>query len=96
MDKDERRRLKAGFKKAERADARSRMVLDAEQLDELLDFVEAEVESVGCDHSLRAARVWAVANEIDPEVLAESLGHFGGYCDCEVVLNVVPEEIFGE
>jgi hypothetical protein len=70
------------------------MVLDADQLDELLDYVEAEVENAGCDHSLRATRAWAAANEIDPAVLAESLGHFGGYCDCEVVFNVNPEEIF--
>jgi hypothetical protein len=31
---------------------------------------------------------------IDPDVLAASLAHFGGYCDCEVVANVNPEEIF--
>lgn len=91
----ERRRLKAAYKKAERDEARSHMVLDADQLDDLLAYVEAEVEIAGCDHSLRATRAWAVANDIDPEVLAESLEQFGGYCDCEVALNVNPEEIFG-
>lgn len=94
-DDAERRRLKAEYKRAERDEARGHMVLDADQLDELLDYVEAEVESAGCDHSLRATRAWAAANEIEPEVLAESLGHFGGFCDCEVLLNVDAEEIFG-
>lgn len=89
-DDAERKRLKAEYKKAEREEARSHMVLDADQLDDLLTYVEAEVEIAGCDHSLRATRAWAVANEIDPEVLAKSLEHFGGYCDCEVVLNVGP------
>jgi hypothetical protein len=64
-------------------------------LESLIEDVDAALASDGCDHSLRATRNWAGAHEVDPDALAASLAHFGGYCDCEVVANVNPEEIFG-
>jgi len=70
------------------------MLLDEASLTALIQHVDAAVASHGCDHSLRATRTWALAHEVDPEVLAASLAHFGGYCDCEVAANVNPEEIF--
>ena len=39
------------------------------------------------------SRQWATAQPVDPDRLAESLAEFGGYCDCEVLANVEPEEI---
>ncbi|WP_232668150.1 DUF2695 domain-containing protein [Pseudonocardia sp. TRM90224] len=29
------------------------------------------------------------------EALSEGLEEFGGYCDCEVVMNCDPDEVFG-
>ena len=79
----------------ERAEARARMILDRETLDDLLDHVEAALEDEPCDHSLRHTRSWALAHAVDVDRLKASLEHFGGYCDCEVTLNLDPEEIFG-
>ena len=91
----ERQEFKRAFKEAERASAQERVVLDAASLAALIEHVGAALASNGCDHSLRAARNWALSRAIDPDVLATSLANFGGYCDCEVEANVSVEEIFG-
>jgi Protein of unknown function (DUF2695) len=70
------------------------MLLDEDTLEALLDFADARVRSEGCDETLRFTAEWAIDQDVPFEPLKESLGHFGGYCDCEVVLNVNPEEIF--
>ncbi|OYL17688.1 DUF2695 domain-containing protein, partial [Streptococcus pneumoniae] len=48
-----------------------------------------------CDHTARHAQRWAQSHRIEWETLAEGLQEFGGYCDCEIVMNVEPEAIFG-
>jgi hypothetical protein len=93
-DDDERRRLKAEFKKRERAEERSHMILDEAALTDLLGYVASHLESRHCDHTLRATREWAKARSVDADALVESLSHFGGYCDCEVTFNVNAEAIF--
>jgi len=94
-ESDDRRALKRAFKSAERVAEREHMLLDEASLAALIEHVDAAVALHGCDHSLRAARTWALSHQVDPDALAASLAHFGGYCDCEVAANVKPEEIFG-
>ena len=91
---DERRRLKQNYLASERSEARKHMILDQAALTDLVEHVDAEVEAQGCDHSLRATLAWASQHKCDPDALAASLAHFGGYCDCEVAANVDAEEIF--
>jgi hypothetical protein len=94
VDDARRRELKRAFRERERTSARGEMILDRPQLEALLDHVDAQVRTNGCDDTLRFTRAWAATQQLDADELAHSLGQFGGYCDCEVVLNVEPEEIF--
>ena len=94
VDAEQKRELKRAFKEQEKATAREAMVLDEEQLNNLLDFLDERLPANGCDHSLRLSREWAASNAVDADMLALSLEHFGGFCDCEVVANVEPESIF--
>lgn len=71
------------------------MPLDAGQLGNLVDFVDARVVAEGCDHTMRFTEQWAANHQVSWEQLAEGLEEFGGYCDCEVVMNCDPEEVFG-
>jgi hypothetical protein len=41
-----------------------------------------------CDGTLRAAEQWAQSAGVDWPPLRRELEENGGYCDCEVVLNV--------
>jgi hypothetical protein len=57
-----------------------------EQQAALADAVEERRRS--CDGTLRAARQWAQGAEVDWPRLRRELEENGGFCDCEVVLNV--------
>jgi hypothetical protein len=43
----------------------------------------------GCDNTLRVAEAWARREKVPWARLREVLESRGGYCDCEVLLNVV-------
>lgn len=37
---------------------------------------------------------WATREEVDLERLRQGLEEYGGFCDCEVVMNVDADEVF--
>lgn len=60
------------------------------QLNELGGFLERELAASPCDHTRRLTEQWLSAAGVKniPRVL-RSLGNQGGFCDCEVLANVV-------
>ncbi len=42
-----------------------------------------------CDHTLKSSTEWAKQNNVDVINLYQFLNYHGGYCDCEVLMNVV-------
>lgn len=62
--------------------------LSASQEAALAAAIEAGVQARGCDNTLRAAREWAAAAGLDWDELRAGLEGRGGFCDCEVLLNV--------
>jgi hypothetical protein len=86
-------------RKAGRSEARARgsaewdehMVLEPAQLRALLNHLDANLEDVPCEHTLRLTLAWAKDRGINTDRLVPSLAHFGGGCDCEVLANVNPE-----
>jgi len=93
-EKARRKRLKDEYLRAEQAASAARMPLDRPQLESLLTHVGAAVAEHGCDHTRRAADAWAGQHGVDVELLHEGLEEYGGFCDCEVVMNVAPEAVF--
>ena len=64
-------------------------LLNEEQAESLLSFVEERVGEQDCDHTLRFTRQWLNEN-IPPEqhvAVLEELASMGGHCDCEVMYN---------
>lgn len=61
-------------------------------LDALRAFVDGQVVRHGCDHTHRFTRQWAERESVDWDDLLDVLEHNGGFCDCEVVLNL-PEDM---
>ncbi len=94
VSKDERKRLKDEYLRAQQAASAARMPLVRAQLEALLDHVEAAVEANGCDHTLAATEGWAAQEGIDPERLREGLDEYSGFCDREVVMNVDADGVF--
>ena len=92
MDERRKRELRRQYKAREQAEARRRMCLEPDQLRGLLAYLDDQLFRVGvpCDHTLSRTRNWTVQQGLDPERVLESARAFGGFCDCEVALNIRP------
>ncbi|HEX6235477.1 MAG TPA: DUF2695 domain-containing protein [Jiangellaceae bacterium] len=55
-------------------------------------YIQRLVTSHGCDTSLRFTRRWLSDSSFaNPERLLRWFESSGGYCDCEVLMNVLPD-----
>lgn len=70
------------------------MPVGREDLDALIAFVEESCGRDGCDHSHRFTRDFLAARSLPLGITEMALLAQGGGCDCEVVLNVDPGEIY--
>jgi Protein of unknown function (DUF2695) len=89
-----KRTLKKGYLRQQKAEARTRMVLDEAEFDALRTYLQDEAAHSVCDRSLRLTCGWASGHGVTPTQLAGSLSEFGADCDCQVLSNVAPEAIF--
>lgn len=72
----------------------ARMPLEKAELESLLDRVDLAVQEHGCDHSHKHTRSW-LREHGKPEVrVVGALMALGGFCDCEVAMNVEPDGIY--
>jgi hypothetical protein len=83
------RELKKDWKANEREVARSAFPLADEVLAQLFAAVSEAVDRDGCDHTLRVTEEWLAHHHVDVRAVVEWLLANGGFCDCEVVGNVV-------
>ncbi len=63
-------------------------VLTKNQVTELCIFIENRIAKNGCDHSLKNTFEWAEKNGINKADLIDVLESNGGFCDCEVTMNL--------
>jgi hypothetical protein len=54
-------------------------------------YVLRMLDQFGCDNTLRWAKRWRDMRAPRARGLTGSLSQRGGYCDCEVILNVYPD-----
>jgi hypothetical protein len=93
-EKARRKQLKDAYLRADQAASAALMPLDRPQLESLLDHVDAAVASRGCDHTRKATDDWATQHGVELSRLHAGLEEYGGFCDCEVVMNVDPAAVF--
>src|SRR6188768_600416 len=72
----------------------ARMPLDAPDLVQLLSWLEDKLEEHPCQHNLLLTRQWLLDNTKPTATTEFALIAQGGGCDCEVVMNVEPENIY--
>jgi hypothetical protein len=64
--------------------------LTPSQLDELGSHLQARLTEKGCDHALRHTQEWLESIGTGKKKgVIDALRNQGGYCDCEVLYNVV-------
>ena len=60
-----------------------------------MDYLDEEEQAgATCHNTLPLTMAWASENGVDPDALGRSLNELRGGCDCEVLANVAPEELF--
>ena len=69
-----------------------KITLSKEQANDLISYVHGKLCESSCDHSLIHTYAWADLNQFDQDDLIDILEANGGFCDCEVVLNL-PEDV---
>jgi len=63
--------------------------LEPVQTASLIRAIDSGLRERGCDNTLRAAKAWARRENVRFGWLRGVLEDRGGFCDCEVLLNVV-------
>jgi hypothetical protein len=87
MDKQSRRAAIKQWKLAERGDLVAGMPLSPEQLHRLLDFLDANLRV--CDHTTKLSGIFLHVEQLDKNKVLSWLGEHCGFCDCEVLANLV-------
>lgn len=65
-----------------------RMPMEEDQLESLIEWLDGEVQSRGCAHNHTLTREWLERHGIAPTRTIGALMALGGFCDCEVAMNV--------
>ncbi|MFF7633359.1 DUF2695 domain-containing protein [Kitasatospora sp. NPDC008050] len=91
-EKDRRKALRDSYKAQQKQDEWESLGLDRDQLDALLEHLEDRLSDQDCDHSLRHTQAWVNSTGLDWDTVKSGLASAGGYCDCEVLANVDPDD----
>ena len=59
-----------------------------DQLQQMFGAVDSELLRHGCDNTLLFTKLWLARRGHDVSTVVAWLQRHGGYCDCEVLLNV--------
>jgi hypothetical protein len=65
-----------------------RLPIDRDRFRSLLRYVDEMCSLQGCDNTLQHAQTWARANGVSWSGLSRGLRSLGGFCDCEIGMNV--------
>ena len=68
---------------------RAPLGLDGAQCASLAGSIRSALGGRGCDDTLRAAQAWSRREGVGWSRLRRTLEDRGGFCDCEVLLNVL-------
>ena len=85
LSKEAKNTLKKAWKAAQSKD----YILTEENVQQLFEYLEAQLSISCCNHTLHHTEQWLkdnISKEMIESVIAE-ITDMGGYCDCEVLLN---------
>jgi len=88
MDKKERKKILRELKEKKKAEFEKSLPMDRNLFDNLFDYLDEQIEESGCSHTLKITTLFLNENNISIEPVLTWLEKHGGYCDCEVLMNV--------
>ena len=88
MDKNERKKILRELKEKKKAEFEKSVPISRDLFEELFDFLDRQIEKNGCNHSVEITTSFLNERNILSEPVLNWLEEHGGYCDCEVLMNV--------
>ena len=62
-----------------------------DKIEDLFDYLEMKLEDETCTHNLRYAMQFMMEKRLNFPKVTAWLNNNGGYCDCKVVEQIIPE-----
>jgi DNA polymerase I-like protein with 3'-5' exonuclease and polymerase domains len=87
-EKLKQKQLLQEFKKKEKEDFVSSLPIAADHFFSLFNVLNEKLEDEPCDHTLRFTEQYLNRHQLPLHSVISWLNENGGYCDCEVLLNV--------
>ena len=88
MNKDEKRKALAEYKRRQKEAFLASLPMSAELFRELFDYLDEKLSDEDCQDDLRLTTAFLEEQECDTEAVLEWLEENGGGCDCEVLGNI--------
>jgi hypothetical protein len=70
------------------------MPLEENELTTLLNYVDDLVQKEGCKHDHQHTKNWLAQTNYDQNIVIAALMAHGGFCDCEVAMNIEEDSIY--
>ena len=89
MEKSKRKEILKAIKEKELAEFRQNLPMPEDKFIRLFELLDAELHAHGCDHDLKLTE--QILSNLDVKDVLSVLAWLkeqGGYCDCEVMMNV--------
>lgn len=89
MEKSKRKEILKAIKEKELAEFRQNLPMSENKFIRLFELLDAELNACGCDHDLKLTK--QILSNLDIKDVLSVLAWLeeqGGYCDCEVMMNV--------
>lgn len=88
-EKQRRKELQAEYTRKQQEEFRNSLPMGDMEFNLLFDFLEEQLSENECDNTMALTKAWLEVNNPGNEdkTLAWLADH-GGYCDCEVLMNV--------
>jgi Protein of unknown function (DUF2695) len=69
-----------------------RLPISRELYRSLLNYIDEMLAMQGCDNTLSHSQTWARAHGVGWAQLSRGLRSLGGFCDCEIGMNMVSSD----
>jgi hypothetical protein len=90
-EKRRRAKLVKEIARKERQEAIAAMPISLPDLGALFDYLDVKLSEKNCDHTVRLTTEFLQQKKVDTAKALPWLREYGGYCDCEVLMNVENE-----
>ena len=88
-EKERRKKLHREIAKKEEEKFFKNLPVDKSIILELFDFLDIELEERGCNHNYQLTNEFLKSKRIENENIFDWFREQSGYCDCEILFNIV-------